>query len=820
MKTLIISLMILLFATSVNASVPASETIRQPFTCNGSTTEFTFTMPCYSADDVYVYTHIIATGVENLLTVSSEYTIESTDSDYLNGGVVTTVATYASTYRIVIVRSVQKTQETVRAAMSAAEAIAAVDKLTRIVQDLQDRWERSIHLQESDATSFDMELPGLALRAGTYMYFGDDGAVSLTDSVASDNTVVSTFMETVVDKATGLAALTTLGGIHVTNIKTFGAVGDGLTDETVAIELAIAATPEGGMLYVPVGYYKITTAITVANGIHIKGDGRYSVIYQDSEVSNFIVTADKVEITDLTLASASTTADTAMIEWSRVSTCKIEDVYTYGGYTHIWGKGAISNEITRWHGASASYFSEMNAANLTWNVNAAASTYGIRLERVLDGTEFSSNSNIITNPVAHDIATAISIIDDIPTDTAGNGESDNQIIGGVLEACGAGIKLEGTYGPVTIIGTHMEVNSGYDIQAIGCGNVSISDLFANSSDGCSLEDCTNTRIQGGYLVELNIDSDTDDTRIQGTVIRRFLDHSASTDAKGLRYNLVPAIFGADDNYSFGRKEVANKLTYVGNDKNWSDGESFNGATVVKAGTDLADTNRLTSQFCYKITGNGSNIYGGIRIPIDTIEQDQWVTIECWVRGSASGTGTFGIFSGDWLLSPMRAVTDTWERRVSSFKATTAFTYYVFLGGIDETIYVTGIKIWHQDPVFVYGEQPINTAVTATAGGATTGLIPSNSTFVTITCDNAAKQVTLPAAIVGMKMTLKTPATGVELICVTAGNKINDVICGGTNEAALVADSHYVVTCISSTEWILVGYDKLGAHIAPIVPNSL
>ena len=119
-----------------------------------------------------------------------------------------------------------------------------------------------------------------------------------------------------------------------------------------------------------------------------------------------------------------------------------------------------------------------------------------------------------------------------------------------------------------------------------------------------------------------------------------------------------------------------------------------------------------------------------------------------------------------------------------------------------------------------GVQSLATTVTATTGGGTTGLIPSNASHITVVSDSADKQITLPAAIVGMKMTIVTPAIGCELICLTTGNKINDVVCGGTNEAALAADSHYEVTCISSTEWILVGFDKLGAHVAPIVPDAL
>ena len=296
MKTLIISLLLcLLMVASANATVPASETIRQPFTCNGSTTEFTFTMPCYSSSDVYVYTHIIATGVEALLTESSQYTIAATDSDYLNGGVVTTTSTYASTYRIVIVRNIQKTQELLRAQMSAAAAIEAVDKLTRIVQDLEDRFERSIHLQESDGT-FDMELPGLALRAGMYYYFGDDGAPSLIASVVSDNTVVSGFMETVVDDATGRAGLTTLGGIPVVNVQTYGAVADGDgagggTENAAAFQSAITAAAEG-TLVIPSGTYRLDSALTTTEELIIQGQGGAILDFSNLSGSDIAIKLD------------------------------------------------------------------------------------------------------------------------------------------------------------------------------------------------------------------------------------------------------------------------------------------------------------------------------------------------------------------------------------------------------------------------------------------------------------------------------------------------------------------------------------------------
>lgn len=119
-----------------------------------------------------------------------------------------------------------------------------------------------------------------------------------------------------------------------------------------------------------------------------------------------------------------------------------------------------------------------------------------------------------------------------------------------------------------------------------------------------------------------------------------------------------------------------------------------------------------------------------------------------------------------------------------------------------------------------GVQATSVGVTATADGTDTGLIPSNASIVTITSDSADKQVKLPAPIAGMRMILITGATGCELICTGTNVKINDVVCSATNEAALPSDSHFYVTCVSATEWILEHVTKLGAVGTAIVPDAL
>jgi hypothetical protein len=62
---------------------------------------------------------------------------------------------------------------------------------------------------------------------------------------------------------------------EMTNVKDFGAVGDGTTDDTTAINAAIASLAgKGGTIYFPQGNYRITSTITLSgNSIWLQGEG-------------------------------------------------------------------------------------------------------------------------------------------------------------------------------------------------------------------------------------------------------------------------------------------------------------------------------------------------------------------------------------------------------------------------------------------------------------------------------------------------------------------------------------------------------------------
>ncbi len=68
-----------------------------------------------------------------------------------------------------------------------------------------------------------------------------------------------------------------VGGFGL-NVKDFGAIGDGETDDTEAFELAlIEAESLGAKLFIPSGIYKISKTLTIGDGVSLIGEGPGSV---------------------------------------------------------------------------------------------------------------------------------------------------------------------------------------------------------------------------------------------------------------------------------------------------------------------------------------------------------------------------------------------------------------------------------------------------------------------------------------------------------------------------------------------------------------
>lgn len=262
----------------VFATVTPTETKRQYFVCDGSTTTFTFTMQVNSSDDIKVEKVLISTGDPTTLLEDTHYTIAATSSDYLNGGVVTISSALATTYRVVITRDIVLTQETSSGAINAASVELALDKLTRALQDASnDRNQRTIRIPDSDPTTAWAELTDYVSRAGYWLGFDSTTGAPYAGTPAATGISVSAFMVTVNDDATAAAAVATLHTTQIVNIMNpaWSVAGNGATNDTTALNTALATVVDGDTVYFRPGTYLCNNLDTLIDldGVRFVGYG-------------------------------------------------------------------------------------------------------------------------------------------------------------------------------------------------------------------------------------------------------------------------------------------------------------------------------------------------------------------------------------------------------------------------------------------------------------------------------------------------------------------------------------------------------------------
>lgn len=94
----------------------------------------------------------------------------------------------------------------------------------------------------------------------------------------------------------------------VVSVKEFGAVGDGVSDDTAAIQAAITAT-YGGSVFFPAGTYKVTSTISVTNEVSLIGAGRYlsKILWTSATLSIFNVsTTNPIQVEKMAFIGPST----------------------------------------------------------------------------------------------------------------------------------------------------------------------------------------------------------------------------------------------------------------------------------------------------------------------------------------------------------------------------------------------------------------------------------------------------------------------------------------------------------------------------------
>lgn len=280
--------------------------------CNGSTTAFSFTFPIVDTSDLVVILRVTATGAETVLTETTHYVVSATNNDYSSGGTVTTVSTYLSGRTLTIIRNVPESQNADledSKVLRLADLVGAFDRLTLLVQDLEEELGRAIKIPRTE--TINMELDVDITRASQYLGFDSSGApTTLSSGLDAGSITLSTYMETIVQVAdegalktatnleigTDVLAYIDLTGYTATlgladlklkgplaDIRAYGAIEDGATDASTAIQAAIDAAEQSatvnkgrGVVLIPcvtsLGY-KCDADIQLKDQILITGGG-------------------------------------------------------------------------------------------------------------------------------------------------------------------------------------------------------------------------------------------------------------------------------------------------------------------------------------------------------------------------------------------------------------------------------------------------------------------------------------------------------------------------------------------------------------------
>lgn len=241
----------------------------------------------------------------------------------------------------------------------------------------------------------------------------------------------------------------------VLNVKDFGALGNGSTDDTSAFQAAItAATANGGVIFMPVGTYVISSQLILTGGITLKGSGSGS---GSGNTSRILWTGTGFCIKVGNTAS-SLTYGCNLSDFSIGLLTTNSGIWTYGAskcsYRNIDIEGAVSSTASigvQIDGANISSF-----FNVFDNVNCNHVFKGF--VHMSSGTSYPTSQTMIGCTAFCD-NTVGSMGVEIQVAPSGNSCGTGVMyVNGYMESCATGVQL--TAGGCTITGMHFENTQG------------------------------------------------------------------------------------------------------------------------------------------------------------------------------------------------------------------------------------------------------------------------------------------------------------------------------------------------------------------------
>jgi hypothetical protein len=260
----------------------------QSYSANGVATLFAFSFLVLASGDLVVQTKNDASGMVTTKTIGVDYSVSGIGS--AAGGSVTFFLPPASGNTVVIYRDSELARSTDyqdNGDLLAETVNLDFDRLWLVLQEIFGGGKGVVNALRVPNGESIPALGNAAARANRVQAYDSLGNPILIAGVdASSATALALDLADMINLGKGDALVGVkqpwTGAVGRTlhaqlqdcvSVKDFGAVGDFATDDTAAIQAAIAAVPKNGRLYFPRGKYKISDELRITGPMLIVGDG-------------------------------------------------------------------------------------------------------------------------------------------------------------------------------------------------------------------------------------------------------------------------------------------------------------------------------------------------------------------------------------------------------------------------------------------------------------------------------------------------------------------------------------------------------------------
>lgn len=289
----------------------------------------------------------------------------------------------------------------------------------------------------------------------------------------------------------------TIGSGYV-NVRNFGAMGNGVTDDTAAFQAAINALPaSGGTVVVPTGTYMIdaTKSINMRSNTRlsmwgdatlqaIPNNASFAAVVKAWNVSNVEILGGKIE------GERSQHLGTNGMGYG-ISVQEASQVYVHDiTLADNWGDGILVGTTFGWRAFTPSSYVTLVRVHSTNNRRQGLSITAANHVYALYSTFDNSNG---TAPQAGI---------DIEPQTLGPASQIRIESSGMSNNLGNGVEIHDNVTDVTVTGSTAESNHGFGIFMLGTDNVTV----------------TNNLMTLNYLFGVDIDAGTNTVQLTGNTI--------------------------------------------------------------------------------------------------------------------------------------------------------------------------------------------------------------------------------------------------------------------------------------------------------------